>query len=133
MALLVSTVLFSLSAIHSRPSLIFSSSTSASALRRNKRFFTGTPFHTTVFSLMPSIVISSARKWAIPLPPASLANPPSPSHSIQSVLSMTSLPRKTPPLAQSLTRMPTSAKAIPIPSSAQPESRIFALIQRTAK
>ena len=124
---------FLFSAIHSRPSLISSSSTSASALRRNKRFFTGTPSHTTAFSLMPSIAISSARKLATLLPPTSLANPPSPSLTIQSVLSMTSMPKRTTPPSQSLTRMPTSAKAILIPSSAQPESTIFALIRRTAK
>jgi len=53
---------FSFSTIHSRCSLTSSSSTSASAPRRNKRFFTGTPSHTTAFSLMPSIEISSARK-----------------------------------------------------------------------
>ena len=64
-------VFFLLSFSISLPFWICSSNIKPSALRKNKRSSTGSPFPTTVFSSMHSSVTSNVRKWASSLPHSS--------------------------------------------------------------
>lgn len=118
---------------YSRLSWIFSSNTSASAPRRNKKSFTGSQSPTTASSSMLSTATSNARKWATPLLPVSSVSRLSPSNMTPSAVSTISSPNSPLPTTQSRTKMPISAKATPNLSSALPELTISISTPRTAK